>query len=343
MMAAFNDRIARRDALWITWEVHRRTRELSHALSIDLCELTSRSPRVIRYVALLLRTAWCLLRRRPALVVIQCPSVILGLWVVMLRPLLRYHLVADLHNEAVIPFNLSGAIYMKAIALIHRAADLCIVTNSHLVPAVERAGGKAFVLPDKVPDLRPRAGVLGGSPRNIVFVCTYAPDEPYREVIEAARALDPSVTLFVTGNYKKVPALHPPDNVYLTGFVSERDYVALLSLADVIVDLTCMDDCLVCGAYEAVALGKPLVTSDTSMLREYFHRGTVYTQHDSQSLAAAMTYALEHADRLATEIRALRVELAREWTNQRDALRQQLHLESAGEPASGLVPVVIRR
>ena len=342
-MQSFNVQIPRRDALWLTWEVHRRTRELCHALSIDLCELTSRSPRIVRYVTLLLRTAWCLVRRRPSLVVIQCPSVILALWVVLLRPWLRFRLVADLHNEAVVPFNLSGTIYLKAIALIHRTADLCIVTNSHLVPVVERAGGTAFVLPDKLPDLRTRAVGTAGATRNIVFVCTYAPDEPYREVIEAARTLDPSVTLFVTGNYKKVPALHPPDNVYLTGYVSERDYVAILNMADVIVDLTSMDDCLVCGAYEAVALGKPLITSDTRMLREYFHRGTVYTRHDSQSLAAAMTYALEHADHLASEIRALRVELAREWTHQRDALRQQLHLEAAGESTSGLVPVVIRR
>jgi glycosyltransferase involved in cell wall biosynthesis len=198
------------------------------------------------------------------------------------------------------------------------------------------------VLPDKLPDIRPRATVPAGPTRSVVFVCTYAPDEPFREVIEAARGIDPTVTVFVTGSYRRVEPLHPPDNVYLTGFVSERDYVALLQSADAIVDLTSIDDCLVCGAYEAVALGKPLVTSDTTALREYFNRGTVYSKHDSQSLAAAISYALEHSDALAAEMRTLRVELTRSWAGQRDALRRLLQLDEAGQTANDLIPLPMR-
>jgi hypothetical protein len=82
----------------------------------------------------------------------------------------------------------------------------------------------------------------------------------------------------------------------------------------------------VCGAYEAVALGKPLVTSDTVALRNYFRMGTVYTKHDPQSLAAAVTYALAHRERLAAEMEMLRLELARDWKRRRDALRRALQL-----------------
>jgi len=331
-----------RTALWITWEHHRRTLELCHALSIELCELTSPRSRGLRYVVLLARTTICLLRRRPSLVVVQCPSVVLGLWAALLKPLLGFSLVADLHNEAVRPFSILSSTYESVLAFIHATADLCLVSNAHLSDVVERAGGKVFVLPDKLPDMRPRAIVPAGPTRSVVFVCTYAPDEPFREVIDAARGIDPTVTVFVTGSYRRVEPLHPPENVYLTGYVSERDYVALLQTADVIVDLTCIDDCLVCGAYEAVALGKPLVTSDTAALREYFNRGTVYTKHDSQSLAAAMSYALEHSDELAAEMRTLRVELARDWVRQRDALRRLLQLDESGRTASDLIPLPMR-
>ncbi|HKE82980.1 MAG TPA: glycosyltransferase [Vicinamibacterales bacterium] len=333
---------SQRTALWITWERHRRTLELCQSLSIELCELTSPRSRVVRYIVLLTRTTICLLRRRPALVVVQCPSVVLGLWVALLKPLLRFSLVADLHNEAVRPFNYSSSIYESMLAFIHVTADLCLVSNEHLIAAVEQSGGKAFVLPDKLPDLRPRATVPASPTRSVVFVCTYAPDEPFREVIEAAGGIDSTVTVFVTGSYRRVEPLHPPDNVYLTGFVSERDYLALLQMADVIVDLTSIDDCLVCGAYEAVALGKPLVTSDTAALREYFNRGTVYTKHDSHSLAAAISYALEHSDELAAEMRTLRVELARDWVRQRDALRRLLQLDEAGQTAKDLIPLPMR-
>jgi glycosyltransferase involved in cell wall biosynthesis len=331
-------------AIFITWEQHRRTRELCQDLSIELCELLSTRGRVVRYVALLWRTATCLVRRRPRLVVVQCPSVILGLFAVLLKPLLRFTLVADLHNEAVRPFSRSGRVYAAMLAFLHRRADLCIVTNDNLCPPVEAAGGRVFVLPDKLPDLQPRPHIASGSTQTVVFVCTYAPDEPFREVIDAARQLDATVSVFVTGNYKKIERLQPPENVYLTGFISERDYVALLQVADVIVDLTSIDDCLVCGAYEAVALGKPLVTSDTAALRTYFHRGAVYTKHDSRSIAAAIAGALNHTEQLAAESRALRIELARDWSSRRDALKRQLQLDGSGRTSrSTLVPVAMGR
>jgi len=330
-----------RPALWITWEHHRRTIELCRALSIELCELMSHRSRTIRYVVLLARTVRCLVRRRPALVVVQCPSVVLGVMVAMLKPFLRFTLVADLHNEAVKPYSISSRLYQIVLAYIHRTADMCIVSNAHLVPVVEAAGGRTFVLPDKLPDLRSRLMVTPNSTRTVVFVCTYAPDEPFREVIEAARFLDPCVTVLVTGDYRRVDALQPPDNVYLTGFVSERDYISLLRIAEVIVDLTSIEDCLVCGAYEAVALGKPLVTSDTAALREYFHHGTVYTEHDRRSLAAAIGEALDNSDRLAAEMRALRVELARNWTRQRDALRRLLPLGECTNTPNDLLPLAM--
>jgi len=332
---------AARSSLWVTWEHHRRTIELSRALSIELCELISPRSRALRYLALIARTVRCLVRRRPSLVVVQCPSVVLGLVVAMLKPLLRFTLVADLHNEAVKPFSISSGLYRLVLAFIHRSADLCIVSNAHLVPIVEAVGGRTFVLPDKLPGLQSRSTVMPNSTRTVVFVCTYAPDEPYREVIEAARLLDPSVTVMVTGDYRRVDALRPPDNVYLTGFVSERDYIALLQIADAIVDLTSIEDCLVCGAYEAVALAKPLVTSDTAALREYFHRGTVYTKHDRRSLAAAMTDALDNSDRLAAEMRGLRVELSRNWARQRDALRRLLPLDGRARTRNDLLPLAM--
>lgn len=333
---------ASRPALWITWEHHRRTIELCRALSIELCELTSSRSRVVRYLVLIARTVHCLVRRRPTLVVVQCPSVVLGAVVAMLKPLLQFTLVADLHNEAVRPYNISSRLYALVLAFIHSHADVCIVSNRRLSPVVQAAGGAAFVLPDKLPDLVPRTVPTSDSARMVVFVCTYAPDEPFREVIEAARLLEPSVTLLVTGDYRRVEPLRPPDNVYLAGYVSERDYVALLQMADVVVDLTSIDDCLVCGAYEAVALGKPLVTSDTAALREYFNRGAVYTRHDSRSLAAAITDALDNADRLAAEMCELRVDLERNWTSQRDALRQLLPLDERRSHSNDLVPLAMR-
>jgi glycosyltransferase involved in cell wall biosynthesis len=309
--------------IWVTWETHRRTSELSRDLGTRLFEITSGLPRLGRYAVLLARTTACLLRQTPDVLVVQVPSIVLGLLAVGLKPIFGYTLVADLHNEAVKPFIVSSRIYEHLLRVIHRAADLCIVTNPNLTPVIEASGGKTFVLPDKLPDLQPGPATAHSGPR-VVFVCTYSRDEPYLELIEAARTLDPSVTVFITGRYRGTQPLPAPDNVRFTGFVPESAYVDLLSSADVVVDLTAIDDCLVCGAYEAVALGRPLVTSDTTALREYFRLGTVYSRHDSASLAEAMTYALAHRERLASEMQSLKPDLAAAWTQQRDALHQRL-------------------
>jgi glycosyltransferase involved in cell wall biosynthesis len=266
-------------------------------------------------------------QRRPSILFIQCPSVVLGLWAAILKQVFGFVLVADLHNEAVQPYEVTSPIYEALYRLIHRAADVCLVSNASLQRTVEGAGARAFVLPDKVPDLAPTAAPRAArSRRQAVFVCSYAKDEPYREVMEAARVLGSEVTIHITGDHRRVQHLPAESPVHLTGFLPEADYVALLSTADVIIDLTFIDDCLVCGAYEAVALGKPLVTSDTAALRDYFRMGTVYTKHDPQSLAAAITYALAHRERLAAEMDTLRRELARDWKQRSDALQRSLQL-----------------
>ena len=58
----------------------------------------------MEYVPLVLRTAALCLKRRPNLLFVQCPSIFLAILAACLKPLLRYRLVCDLHNEAIRPF-----------------------------------------------------------------------------------------------------------------------------------------------------------------------------------------------------------------------------------------------
>jgi glycosyltransferase involved in cell wall biosynthesis len=312
----------RKKTIWVTWERHRRTREIAQTLEIPVVELISSSRGLKRYAQLLLRTTLCLVKERPAILVVQCPSVILGLWTLLLKPLLGYSLVADLHNEAVAPFiNRRARVYGAFVRLLHRAADLSLVTNPALVSVVEANGGRSLVLPDRVPAMTPfQAPSPAGPPYPVVFVCSFSSDEPYHEVIKAAELLTGLATLYVTGSVPRDSLGAIPPNVHLTGYLPEAAYEQLLRDAVVVVDLTAIDDCLVCGAYEAVALQKPLVTSDTRALRAYFRRGAVYTRHDSESIAAAIRAAIEARVELSRESGLLRGELETEWEPQRAAV-----------------------
>jgi hypothetical protein len=318
-----------RPPLFITWERHRRTRELARTFNADLLEVRAAGGRLARYARLLGRTTWALAARRPRVLFVQCPSILLGVWCALLKPVFRYTLIADLHNEAVEPFIYSFGLYRALLWFIRRRADVSLVTNEALEAIVNRSGGRGFVLPDKIPDLQAGGAAWhDGASAHVVFICTYAPDEPVREVIEAARLLGPAVAVHITGNPALLGGrLDLPAHVSLTGFLDDEAYEALLRRADVLIDLTRMDNCLVCGGYEAVALHKPLVTSDTRALRRYFRKGTVYTRHDPQSLAEAIARAVAGRDRLAAEMKDLKRELRDYWMGRGEALGRLLQLE----------------
>lgn len=321
--------VKKQDILWITWQRHRRSRELAAALGADLHEVISSRARPWKYVPLVLRTTLLCLRRRPSLVFVQCPSIFLAMLAACLRPLLRYRLVCDLHNEAIRPFLHNTTLQKGLLRWIWRSADLNFVTNEGLKDTVERAGGSAFVLPDRIPKGIAAAGTrtTASAAATVVFVCTYEADEPFREVIEAGRLLPATVHTYVTGNYTRVRDLpEVPPNVHLTGFLPDAEYENLLNRADVIVDLTAMEDCLVCGGYEAAAVGKPFVTSDTAALRNYFHSGTLYTIHSQAAIADAIRRALDNRDPLAREMCRLRVELDEDWEKRRHSLDAELRL-----------------
>lgn len=313
---------ARPGALWITWERHRRTRELSEAFGAELVELRSESASPVRHLGLLWRTTACLVRRQPSVLLVQCPSLVLGVWAILLKRVFGYKVIADLHNEAVVPFIHTGRACRALLQVIRRGADVSLVSNDSLKAVIDDTGGRAMVLPDKIPALMPRPKLVQSRARaRVVFVCTYAPDEPFRDVIVAAGQLQTTIELFVTGRPgSQLDGVAVPPNVRITGFLPDAEYERLLQGADVIVDLTAMNDCLVCGGYEAVALQTPLVTSDTRALREYFHAGTVYTAHDSAAMAGAIAFAVEHRVRLAAEMAALKEDLLRDWRVQREAV-----------------------
>ncbi len=300
--------------VFLSWERHRRTREIANALSATLVEVSSGWKRPWKYGPLALGSIRRLAALRPEALIVQCPSVILAVLAVCLRPWLRHGLVLDLHNEAVEPFNHPGPVSNAVLRWLWRRAAVCVVTNEALARRLEGQAKAVVLLPDRVPTFEAGVPIASSAELCVVFICTYAADEPYAEVLDAARLLPPSVRVYVTGNPARaqLPA-DLPANVTICGFLPLKDYEHLLQRADVLVDLTSMENCLVCGAYEAVGLEKPLVTSDTAALRAYFSQGTVFARHTPAALAEAIQTALRDRRRLAAEMRDMSPRLARGW------------------------------
>jgi len=240
-----------------------------------------------KYVLQGIRTHFILLTQQPRLVFVQ-NSPIFCAWAVYLHGLLfGTKFVLDHHSDAFGDrWNWIGPLQRFLV----RKAELNLVTTDHWVKIIEGWGGKAMILEDALPvfpDVDPYPVQDGTC---VVMVNTYADDEPLSEVVGAARLL-PEVTFYITGNKANQPPEtfeNTPENVVFTGFLSDSDYIGLLKACDAVMALTTRDHTLQGGGFEAVALGKPLITSDWPLLRFLFQKGSVYADNTAEGFRDAI-------------------------------------------------------
>lgn len=278
-----------------------------------------------KYVLQALRTLQVLISERPTAVHVQTPPFVCGLVVYLYCRLTGARYALHYHSAAF------GSIWDWALPIqrfLARRAATNIVTNEHWAAIVRGWGGHALVMVDPFLDLPEGARYPMGEGFNVAFVSTFAPDEPTAEVLQAAAML-PEVNFFVTGDLRKLPATLAavaPPNVTFTGFLDPyREYPGLLRAADAVMVLTTRDHTLQLGGCEAIAVGKPLITSDWPYLREIFARGTVYVPSTAEGIRDGVLAMRRRYAELRQETFALREESRRAW----DARLSQLEARVA--------------
>ncbi|MGH8249492.1 MAG: hypothetical protein ACREVI_02145 [Steroidobacteraceae bacterium] len=272
------------------------------------------------------RSVAVLWRLRRKTIIVQSPSVVLAATALALAPLFRLRVALDAHNEAVRPFTHDSRAMRWLINALLRRACLVIVTNDELAGFVSAAGGRPFVLPDAIPDppVQPPPSSPAAVPV-VLCVCTYAPDEPVAVFIEAARRLQRSVEFRITGrpHARALELLATrPANLKVLGFLSEADYWSELAHADLVVDLTLKPNCLVCGAYEAIAVDKSPLLSDDISNRRLFGDAATYIENTPDSLARAIVENLERGP--PGSMRGFRDRYMNEWRGRLAALSATL-------------------
>lgn len=314
------------EKIWITWENQRRNRTLSSKLDARLYEIVCNRSRLVRYASSMIKTLKIISAHKPKILFVQNPSIVLTIYCLLIRNLFGYKLVVDAHNAGLFPREGKNPLLNVLARVLARRADFLIVTNANLAGIVKDWGGRPVVLPDPMPALEGFPGQQpGGNAFNIVFVCSWSSDEPYAELIEAAAQLGPDYLISITGNWSgKVARETIPANVRLTGFLPEPAYVQLLQRSDLVIVLTTRDDCLNCGAYEAISLEKPLILSNKQALKEYFRHGVIFTDNDSESIRENLRFGCANRENLRKEIGALKKQLLAEWEEQRAGVETTL-------------------
>jgi hypothetical protein len=274
----------------------------------------------LAYPLLAARTIRTILRRRPGALLVIAPPFVAALVVLPLARLLGATVAIDIHTGALVDRRWRWSVPILAWAC--RRADAAIVTLSSLADALRQRGVDALVIPDPLPDLGPaRSGADVGPERvEVVAVCGWGDDEPIEELVDAARGR--SWQLALTGRSRRLVEM--PPNVVLTGFLGDGAYVRRLADAAAIVVLTTRDQTLLSGAWEAIALERPLVLSDTPTLRATFGSGPVYVSPEAASIAAGIEATLADPARAQAATRALRLRFAADNEAALAALEERL-------------------
>jgi glycosyltransferase involved in cell wall biosynthesis len=245
---------------------------------------------------------------------------------------MKIPLVVDRHTTFLLNKKDWGFIKLFIFRILHRFtikyADITIVTNNYLSTLVRELGGKPFVLPDMIPELKyTRKEVLKGN-FNILLISSFASDEPIVEILEAARLFEKEdIKIYITGNFKKLDKhllQSAPSNVIFTGFLDEQDYINMLFSVDVIMVLTTSDACMLCGCYEAISAGKPLITSDKDVLTDYF-TDAVFVNNSAGGIAEGIRKVFERRSDYQDRIMKLKTRLVPEWEERYDNLEGMIH------------------
>lgn len=288
--------------------------------------LRFQSPRhaPFKYILQALRTLYILFTERPAAVHVQTPPFVCGLVVYLYCFVTGAQFVLHYHSAAF------GRIWDWALPIqkfLARRAVTNIVTNQHWARIVRSWGAHALVMHDPFLDM-PSGEPFEVHPGfNVAFVNIFAADEPVDAVVQAARLL-PSVHFYITGDTRRMPASFfddIPSNVTFTGFLDPNgEYPGLLRAVDAIMVLTTRNYTLQLGGCEAVAVGKPLITSDWPYLREVFAKGTVFVSSSAESIRDGVLELQQEYARLASEIVDLRQDGRQEWDTRLAHLREMV-------------------
>src|SRR5919198_1626300 len=288
----------------------------------------------IKYPLLFSKSLRILKKQKPNIIICQSPPIFCALSVLVYLYLTGRKksttMLVDAHTGS---FDKPWVYFKPFNKLIMKRSDVVIVSNIALQREILHDYGlNSTVLEDTIPpdfgntyqqNIAIKMKTQGKNDDDgeddklfrVAVISSFAYDEPLEEVLSSASAL-PNVKFYITGDTTKADKQllkKKLSNVIFTGFLDRNDYVSLLQHVDVIIVLTKRDRTMLSGAYEALAVEKPLITSNWTTLKEYFNKGTIYVDNSAEEITKAIQTAQKKKEQLMKEMHQLKLEKTKEW------------------------------
>lgn len=310
---------------FITWvPFQRRSISMQSYFGYDLKFLSfSFKSRLLRPLEYFLK-AWVTLRllifKSPQILWVQFPPTPL-IHVAFLYKVLfnrKVIIIADCHNAT---FRNPWITFPGTVALLNRC-NLLLIHNDSVtkeVVANNISCKKLYILEDPPAFIEASTVIDSSSFPSpwILCPCSFNTDEPIKEILEAA-CLAPEITFVLTGKVSRAKGIHDltniPQNVKLPGFLPKHEFDYLLRTTDAILGLTKIEGIQLSVAGEAVGVIKPMIISNTKILKELFYKGATYVNtFESLSIAQGCREAILRKDKLTKEVKELNLERKDSW------------------------------
>jgi glycosyltransferase involved in cell wall biosynthesis len=259
---------------------------------------------LLRYSLSSLQTIRVLLQRRPRVLAVLNQPLPLALIAAIYARLTGAKLILDGHSK---PYAAKpGSLYGKLYRWVTRAAVLTVNHNDEDAVTVREWGGRSVVF-EALPFVLPVA-LAPAAPSErpyVVFVCSFAPDEPIEVIMEAVRRVAP-LDVRITGAWRKSGLTEDqlPSNLTPTGFLPTQAYYELFAGAAAVATLSHRSWIMQMAIEEALLMGVPAVTNFSPVLEKVLGRGAAFTTLEAEPLAAAIQDVVDHRARYEAEIKA---------------------------------------
>ncbi|MCA9744103.1 MAG: hypothetical protein H6695_12200 [Deferribacteres bacterium] len=268
---------------------------------------------ILKYFGQFFMTLKLLFREKPGVVFVMSPPVIAVLPVYLYALLKRIPYVIDSHTAAFLMPRWKR--FQGLQRWLERRAATTIVHNEHLAEIVRKGGGHTTIVRDMPIEynIGERYPMKDGF--SVAAVCSFNYDEPIEAIMDAARQV-PDVQFYMTGNAKHLaPELknNLPENVKLTGFISDAAYGSLIQDADVVMSLTIRDHTMLRAAYEGIYQGTPVLISNWQLLRNAFPIGAAHVDNSANSIAEAIRNIQSNKQKFKAEAEELRARKYEQW------------------------------
>ena len=324
------DALKLEDSVFFAWtRVSRRSEQLSRHFGTNYKRYnrwgTSSFTLSISLVFNFFRTLTWVVLNRPSIIFtfnahpFVTISAKIGTWITM-----KGEVIPDLHTAAYTDHfsGISGFlgrwIWKRCpVVLVHNKESGEFLENK-----IPELINRLFVLEDALPDFQKKHQINKTSGLACVLISRFAPDEPIREFLDAVSGIK-DCQFYITGNDKKAIFdlfNYSGKNITFTGFVSESDYIDLLSSADFLSILTTRDLTLLSGGYEALALEKPVILSKTETLQNYFSDSAIYTNNTVNEIQDSVRTMIQELKDRAIKIQSLKKEKTEEWSEKAEKL-----------------------